>query len=96
VNYRRGKRCNTRWDATFQEGDGRTPEGNYVIDWRKQDSVFHRALHISYPNAEDRKRARELSACRRRTDVPSRDTVSGAGDVGSVLGRTQTARLRES
>lgn len=43
-----------------QEGDGRTPEGNYVIDWRKPDSVFHRALHISYPNAEDRKRARTL------------------------------------
>ena len=43
-----------------QDGDGRTPEGKYRIDWRKQDSAFHRALHISYPNAEDRKRARRL------------------------------------
>ena len=41
-----------------QEGDGRTPEGRYVIDSRKRDSSFHRALHISYPNAEDRRRAR--------------------------------------
>jgi murein L,D-transpeptidase YafK len=41
-----------------QEGDGRTPEGRYVIDFRKPDSAYHRALHISYPNAEDRRRAR--------------------------------------
>ena len=41
-----------------QEGDGRTPEGKYVIDFRKPDSSFHRALHISYPNPADRRRAR--------------------------------------
>ena len=43
-----------------REGDGRTPEGSYVIDSRKRDSAFHRALHISYPNADDRRRARRL------------------------------------
>jgi len=43
-----------------QQGDERTPEGFYVIDWRKEDSAFHRALHISYPNSEDVRRAREL------------------------------------
>ena len=42
-----------------REGDSRTPEGVYVIDFRKRDSAFHRALHISYPNAEDRRRARQ-------------------------------------
>jgi len=36
-----------------QEGDGRTPEGQYVVDYRKADSSFHRALHISYPSASD-------------------------------------------
>ena len=36
-----------------QEGDGRTPEGTYVLDWRKADSKFHRAIHISYPNDDD-------------------------------------------
>jgi murein L,D-transpeptidase YafK len=41
-----------------QEGDGRTPEGVYIVDSRKRDSAFHRALHISYPNGEDRRRAR--------------------------------------
>jgi len=35
------------------EGDGKTPEGTYTIDWRKEDSSYHRALHVSYPNPED-------------------------------------------
>ena len=43
-----------------REGDGRTPEGFYVIDGHKADSAFHRALHLSYPNAADRARARTL------------------------------------
>jgi murein L,D-transpeptidase YafK len=40
-----------------QQGDQRTPEGQYVIDYRKKDSSYHRALHISYPNARDRAEA---------------------------------------
>lgn len=40
-----------------EEGDGRTPEGNYVIDWRNPQSSFHLSLHISYPNAADRAQA---------------------------------------
>ncbi len=39
------------------EGDGRTPEGVYRIEGRNAQSGFHRALKISYPNAEDRARA---------------------------------------
>ncbi len=35
------------------EGDGKTPEGDYRIDWRKRDSDFYRALHISYPSEQD-------------------------------------------
>jgi murein L,D-transpeptidase YafK len=37
----------------WREGDGRTPEGVYRIDYRKADSSFHRALHISYPAPKD-------------------------------------------
>lgn len=44
--------------AKEREGDGRTPEGSYVIDYRKADSAYHRALHISYPDQDDRRRAR--------------------------------------
>ncbi len=36
-----------------QEGDRRTPEGIYTLDFRKADSRFHRAIHISYPNRAD-------------------------------------------
>jgi murein L,D-transpeptidase YafK len=36
-----------------QQGDGRTPEGEYRLDYRKPDSSFHRALHISYPGPAD-------------------------------------------
>lgn len=35
------------------EGDKRTPEGLYWIDWRKQSSKFNLAMHISYPNPRD-------------------------------------------
>src|SRR5215472_9846456 len=38
-----------------QQGDHRTPEGRYVIDFHKSDSAFHLALHISYPNDDDRR-----------------------------------------
>lgn len=37
-----------------QEGDSRTPEGDYVIDWRNPKSKFHLSLHISYPDRQDR------------------------------------------
>jgi murein L,D-transpeptidase YafK len=43
-----------------REGDGRTPEGHYIIDSRNAESHYHKALHISYPNAEDSKRAAKL------------------------------------
>lgn len=36
-----------------REGDERTPEGRYFIDWRNPDSRFYKALHISYPNQLD-------------------------------------------
>lgn len=40
-----------------REGDERTPEGAYLIDWRNPRSVAHLSLHISYPDAADRARA---------------------------------------
>jgi murein L,D-transpeptidase YafK len=46
--------------AKDRQGDHKTPEGEYVIDAKIPNSRFHRALHISYPNATDRERARKL------------------------------------
>ncbi|WP_246730243.1 L,D-transpeptidase family protein [Nitratireductor mangrovi] len=37
-----------------QEGDERTPEGRYVLDWRNEKSSFHKSIHGSYPDADDR------------------------------------------
>ncbi len=45
-----------------REGDERTPEGKYRIDWRNPNSAFHLSLHISYPNSDDKARARERGA----------------------------------
>ncbi len=44
----------------LQEGDGRTPEGRYYIVGGRPDSDYHLSLLISYPNADDRARARAL------------------------------------
>lgn len=44
----------------FQEGDERTPEGNYVLDWRNPNSSYHKSIHVSYPNDLDRTVARSV------------------------------------
>lgn len=41
-------------------GDHKTPEGDYAVDSKNAHSQFYRALHLSYPNATDRARARKL------------------------------------
>ena len=46
--------------AKTREGDSKTPEGIYKIDSRNEKSAYHLALHISYPNEKDKKRAKEL------------------------------------
>ncbi|MAW08449.1 MAG: hypothetical protein CME61_09265 [Halobacteriovoraceae bacterium] len=42
------------------EGDGRTPEGTYLINRRNPRSQFHLSLGISYPNTADRATASAL------------------------------------
>jgi murein L,D-transpeptidase YafK len=41
-----------------KKGDEKTPEGKYFLDYKKKDSSYYRAIHISYPNAEDIARAK--------------------------------------
>ena len=43
-----------------RQGDHKTPEGIYSVDGKNPNSVFHLALHLSYPNAADREHARKL------------------------------------
>lgn len=42
------------------EGDGRTPEGDFIIDRRNPNSAFHLSLGISYPQVNHVMAAREL------------------------------------
>jgi murein L,D-transpeptidase YafK len=46
--------------AKERTGDHKVPEGEYIVNSKNAQSRFHRALHISYPNATDRERARKL------------------------------------
>lgn len=40
-----------------QEGDERTPEGYYMLDYVNENSAFYRSMHINYPNSADREDA---------------------------------------
>jgi murein L,D-transpeptidase YafK len=42
-----------------REGDQKTPEGEYTIDFRNPNSSYHLSLHISYPNAQDKAKAKK-------------------------------------
>lgn len=44
-----------------QEGDKRTPEGRYTLDYKKADSAFCKAIHISYPSPDDVAAAKKRS-----------------------------------
>jgi murein L,D-transpeptidase YafK len=41
------------------QGDNRTPEGKYRIDFKNNKSQFYLSLRISYPNAADKAQARK-------------------------------------
>ena len=42
------------------EGDFKTPEGRYLLDARNPNSEFFLSIHISYPDAKDRREAAAL------------------------------------
>ena len=45
-----------------REGDFRTPEGRYLLDFRNPDSDFFLSVRVSYPDYNDRKRAARKGA----------------------------------
>jgi len=64
------------------QGDGRTPEGRYTLDWRNDGSRFRKSLHVSYPSYRDL-----LHARRRGVDPGGMIMVHGqpGGDRNSAL-----------
>jgi murein L,D-transpeptidase YafK len=69
--------------AKEREGDHETPEGFYVVDSRNARSRFHRALHISYPNDEDRKRA-TVAGVAPGGEIMIHGIQNGLGWIGSL------------
>jgi murein L,D-transpeptidase YafK len=43
-----------------REGDGRTPEGEYLLDFKNSKSKFYKSIRVSYPNAYDIAKATAL------------------------------------
>jgi len=66
----------------LREGDGRTPEGRYIIDSRNAASRFHLALHISYPNKIDNQLT-EMAGIDPGGDI----FIHGAGEKYEWMGR---------
>jgi murein L,D-transpeptidase YafK len=66
-----------------QEGDGKTPEGQYVVDGRNGRSAYHRALHISYPAAADIARARRAGV-KPGGDIMIHGIRNGFGWIGPL------------
>lgn len=58
----------------IMEGDNRTPEGKYIVDFKKRESDYYRALHISYPNKDDVERTKRYSESK---GIP----VNSGGDI---------------
>lgn len=56
----------------LREGDGRTPEGLYLLDWRNPESEYYRSIHVSYPSPVD-----EAEAARRGVDPGSNIMIHG-------------------
>ena len=67
-----------------QQGDRRTPEGDYRISYRNAASRFHLSLRISYPNADDLRQARE-----RGVDPGGDIMIHGATPPGSQADWTE-------
>ena len=67
-----------------RQGDHKTPLGQYLIDQKNAQSRFHLALHISYPNNEDRNRAQAA-----KTDPGGSIMIHGLPDRFAWLGSLQ-------
>jgi murein L,D-transpeptidase YafK len=66
-----------------RQGDHKTPEGVYVLDFRNAHSQFYKSLHISYPSLHDRALARERGVSP-GGDVFVHGLPNGFGAVGAA------------
>lgn len=64
-----------------QEGDQRTPVGVYTLDYKNENSIAYRSIHISYPNAADKAHAASLGASA-GGDIMIHGQMNGFGHLG--------------
>ncbi len=73
--------------AKRQQGDRKTPEGDYKIIGRNARSAFHRSLRVSYPNAADIVRARKAGV-HPGGDIMIHGLPNGQGYTGAAHRQT--------
>ena len=66
-----------------RQGDHKTPEGTYVLDFRNAHSQYYKSLHISYPSERDRAAARRMGVSP-GGDVFVHGLPKGYGYVGAA------------
>jgi murein L,D-transpeptidase YafK len=66
-----------------RQGDHKTPEGVYILDFRNAHSQFYKSIHISYPSAHDRAFARQKGVSP-GGDVFVHGLPNGFGVVGAA------------
>ena len=67
----------------IRQGDHKTPEGVYVLDFRNAHSQFYKSIHISYPSPHDRAIARQKGVSP-GGDVFVHGLPNGFGAIGSA------------
>lgn len=68
-----------------QEGDRKTPEGNYKSSGKNPGSRFYKSLRVSYPNIQDQK-----SAAQRGVSPGGDIMIHGLHRSFSLLGKLHT------
>ena len=71
------------WEKKICQGDGRTPEGTYLISQKNEKSAYHRSLKISYPNIDDIARANKAN-CSPGGDIMIHGIKNGYGFIGAA------------
>jgi murein L,D-transpeptidase YafK len=66
-----------------RQGDHKTPEGVYVLDFRNAHSQFYKSIHVSYPSGHDRAIARRKGVSP-GGDVFIHGLPNGFGSVGAA------------
>jgi murein L,D-transpeptidase YafK len=66
-----------------RQGDDKTPEGLYALDFRNAHSQFYKSIHISYPSEHDRVLARQKGVSA-GGDVFVHGLPNGYGAIGAA------------